>query len=90
MALSDFNFCFTGTPALTTRGLKEADIDRVVDFIDRALKLGQEITKVSGFKVADFNKAIDDNATFKSKIAKLKEEVESFSQTFHLPGFEKY
>ena len=24
-----------GTPALTTRGLKEEDIDRVVEFIDR-------------------------------------------------------
>ncbi|KOB68756.1 Serine hydroxymethyltransferase [Operophtera brumata] len=62
----------------------------VVDFIDKALQLGQEITKVSGPKVADFNKVIGENADFKSKIAKLKEEVENFSQAFHLPGFEKY
>lgn len=80
----------TGTPALTTRGLNEADIDRVVDFIDRALKLGQEITKISGNKVADFNKVIGENAGFKSKIAQIKEEVENFSQTFPIPGFEKY
>uniref|UniRef100_A0A2A4IVQ6 Serine hydroxymethyltransferase n=1 Tax=Heliothis virescens TaxID=7102 RepID=A0A2A4IVQ6_HELVI len=79
-----------GTPALTTRGMKEADIDRVVDYIDKALKLAQEITKVSGPKVADFNKTIEENAEFKTKINKLKEEIENYSRTFPLPGFENY
>jgi len=32
-----------GTPALTTRGFKEAEMDRVVAFIDSALKLAVEI-----------------------------------------------
>lgn len=79
-----------GTPALTTRGLKESDIDRVVDFIDKALKLAQEITKVSGPKVADFNKTIEESADFKTKINSLKEEIENYSRTFPLPGFETY
>nr|XP_021190701.2 serine hydroxymethyltransferase isoform X3 [Helicoverpa armigera]XP_049699876.1 serine hydroxymethyltransferase isoform X3 [Helicoverpa armigera]XP_049699878.1 serine hydroxymethyltransferase isoform X3 [Helicoverpa armigera]XP_049699879.1 serine hydroxymethyltransferase isoform X3 [Helicoverpa armigera] len=79
-----------GTPALTTRGMKEADIDRVVDYIDKALKLAQEITKVSGPKVADFNKTIEENTEFKTKINKLKEEIENYSRTFPLPGFETY
>ncbi|XP_012551201.1 serine hydroxymethyltransferase isoform X1 [Bombyx mori] len=79
-----------GTPALTTRGLKEADIDKVVDFIDRALKIGLEIIKVSGLKLVDFNKAIEENAEFKKKIENLKEEVENYSKSFPLPGFDKY
>ncbi|KAJ8730002.1 hypothetical protein PYW07_017040 [Mythimna separata] len=79
-----------GTPALTTRGLKETDIDRVVDYIDKALKLAQEITKVSGPKVADFNKTIEESADFKNKIKNLKEEIENYSRSFPLPGFENY
>lgn len=79
-----------GTPALTTRGMKEADIDRVVDYIDKALKLAQEITKVSGPKVADFNKTIEESADFKAKIKSLKEEIENYSRSFPLPGFETY
>lgn len=79
-----------GTPALTTRGMKETDIDRVVDYIDKALKLAQEITKVSGPKVADFNKTIEESADFKNKIKNLKEEIENYSRTFPLPGFEDY
>ncbi|KAJ8728243.1 hypothetical protein PYW08_016628 [Mythimna loreyi] len=79
-----------GTPALTTRGLKETDIDRVVDYIDKALKLAQDITKVSGPKVADFNKTIEESADFKNKIKNLKEEIENYSRSFPLPGFENY
>lgn len=75
---------------MTTRGLKEADIDKVVDFIDRALKIGLEIIKVSGLKLVDFNKAIEENAEFKKKIENLKEEVENYSKSFPLPGFDKY
>ena len=36
-----------GTPALTTRGLKEKDIDKVVDFIDR----GKNLSKLISIKI---------------------------------------
>ncbi|KAJ2945979.1 hypothetical protein O0L34_g4897 [Tuta absoluta] len=78
-----------GTPALTTRGMKEKDIDEVVNFIDQALKLAQEITKVSGPKLADFNKTIEENAQFKNKVANLREQIETYSRKFTLPGLEK-
>src|SRR5256714_9723591 len=45
-----------GTPALTTRGLKEADLEIVADFIDRALLAKDDVaqlTKIRG-EVADF------------------------------------
>lgn len=79
-----------GTPALTTRGLKEDDIDRVVDYIDKALKLAKEITAVSGPKLVDFNKVISENVNIQSKINSLKEEIENYSQSFPMPGFEKF
>ncbi|CAK1547292.1 unnamed protein product [Leptosia nina] len=79
-----------GTPALTTRGLKEADIDRVVDFIDKALKLAAEITKISGPKLVDFNKVIEENAEFKEKVHSLRENIEKYSRGFPLPGYDDY
>ncbi|XP_026324926.1 serine hydroxymethyltransferase, cytosolic [Hyposmocoma kahamanoa] len=79
-----------GTPALTTRGLKEADIDEVVNYIDKVVQLAQEISKVSGPKLPDFNKIIEENADFKNKIATLKNEIENYSRKFPIPGLETY
>lgn len=74
-----------GTPALTTRGLVEKDIDLVVDFIDRGLKLSKEITTVSGPKLVDF-KAACHSEQFSKTIAALRKEVEDFGAKFPLPG----
>lgn len=32
-----------GTPALTTRGLKEADFVRIADFVDRSIKITEKV-----------------------------------------------
>lgn len=77
-----------GTPALTTRGLVESDIDRVVDLIDRGLKLSKEISATSGAKLVDF-KAACHSDQFKGKIAALRKEVEDFGSKFSLPGTEE-
>lgn len=78
-----------GTPALTTRGLTESDMDRVVDFIDRGLKLSKEIALVSGPKLVDFKAACHGDA-FAGKIKALREEVEVYSEKFPLPGYPDY
>lgn len=78
-----------GTPALTTRGLKETDMDTVVDFIDRGLKLSKDIVKVSGGKLVDFKKACHSDE-FAPKIKALRNEVEEYSSKFSLPGYEDY
>lgn len=77
-----------GTPALTTRGFVEEDIDRVVNFIDRALKLCKEAIKVSGPKLEDFKKTLHDNESVAEKVKELRSEVEKFSEKFPLPGME--
>lgn len=79
-----------GTPAITTRGLVESDIDRVVDFIDRAIKIAKEVSVKSGPKLVDFKRLLHEDAAFSSKIAALREEVETFSLKFPLPGLPDY
>lgn len=59
-----------GTPALTTRGLKEADIDVVVDFIDRGLKLSKEISDKTGPKLVDFKAAFTSDEDVIAKVSK--------------------
>ncbi len=47
-----------GTPALTTRGLKESDIERVADFLDRAIAAKDDSAALAGIRkeVAEFCK----------------------------------
>lgn len=62
-------------------------MDRVVDYIDKALKIAQDVTKVSGPKLQDFNRVVEEDKQFQTKIAKLKDEIQTFSRSFPLPGF---
>lgn len=73
-----------GTPALTSRGFKEEDFDKVAEFLDRALKLALKIQKESGPKLVDFEKKLPENEELK----KLKQEVEAFAKKFPMPGFD--
>lgn len=77
-----------GTPALTTRGLVETDIDHVVEFIHRGLELSKEIAEVSGPKLVDFKNAV--HGEFAAKVEALRNEVETFSVKFSMPGYEDY
>merc|ERR1712032_4321 len=76
-----------GTPALTTRGFKEAEMDRVVALIDSALKLAVEIQASSGPKLVDFKAALVKPEN-EMKLTALRNEVESFAVKFRLPGQE--
>ncbi|XP_037814535.1 serine hydroxymethyltransferase, cytosolic isoform X1 [Lucilia sericata] len=76
-----------GTPALTTRGLVESDIDAVVEYIDAALKICGEAVKVSGPKLADFHHTVHNNPEIQAKVVALRSEIEKFSEKFPLPGF---
>nr|AGT02624.1 glycine hydroxymethyltransferase [Strigomonas oncopelti] len=74
-----------GAPSLTTRGLVEKDMEVVAGFLDRALKVGQEIQEQTGSpKLADFLAAIPSN----EKVKALREEVEQFAIQFPMPSFD--
>lgn len=81
---------FSGTPALTTRGLVEKDIDQVVDYIDKALTLAKEVSEISGPKLVDFKKALEENAGIKAKIDALRNEIQTYSEKFPMPGYQDY
>merc|ERR1719173_76132 len=76
-----------GTPALTTRGFKEAEMDRVVPFINSALMFPFEIQASSGPKLVDFKAALVKTEN-EMKLTALRNEVESFAVKFRLPGQE--
>ncbi|PRP80641.1 serine hydroxymethyltransferase [Planoprotostelium fungivorum] len=74
-----------GTPAMTTRGLKEEDFVKVGDFIDRGVKIalemngvGENAKKLVTFK--DYLKTVKHEG-----LAQLKAEVNEFSLKFPMP-----
>ncbi|KAH8408807.1 hypothetical protein KR009_000566, partial [Drosophila setifemur] len=76
-----------GTPALTTRGLLEKDIEQVVTFIDSALKIGVLAAKVAGSpKLTDYHKALEENQDLRSQVEQIQNHVKEFSRQFPLPG----
>jgi glycine hydroxymethyltransferase len=77
-----------GTPALTTRGLRENDIVQVALFIDRAVQIALDINLSNPNQtVKDFkaNMKLDQHT---NKIDQLKEEIEVFASKFPMPGYE--
>jgi len=71
-----------GSPALTSRGLDEADFATVASFLDRVVKISLETQQTSGRKLTDFMKALENS----HKLQMLKKEVEEFAAKFPMPG----
>ena len=76
-----------GAPALTTRMLKEKDFEQVADFIDRGIKLGLEVQKISGPDTKKFEEVLLGDQ-FKGQVEELKKQVEEFSVKFPMPGYD--
>jgi len=73
-----------GAPAMTSRGLKEADFERIGEFLVRSVNICQDVTKEYGKMLKDFKKGLENNA----EIAALREDVEKFAVGFDMPGFD--
>lgn len=73
-----------GTPALTTRGFKEADFEKVGEFLHRAAQLAVRIQSQSGKLLADFQAAAEKDP----EIVQLREQVEAFAKQFPIPGMD--
>ena len=70
-----------GTPALTTRGLREAEFETVAAFLDRAASLAHAVQARSGPKLVDFVKEMEGDA----EVGKLRDEVVAFARGFPMP-----
>lgn len=74
-----------GTPAVTSRGYKEADMKKVAEFIDRAVRLSIKIQDASpSKKLTDFTNMLATNP----EVKQLASEVEEFATQFDMPGFD--
>jgi len=69
-----------GTSALTTRGLVESDFERVGEYIDRVIKLCQEVQNISGKKLKDFKETL--HSHYQGQLDELKYEVNIFAEKY--------
>jgi glycine hydroxymethyltransferase len=78
-----------GAPALTSRGFKEADFEKVVDFIDEAVQIASEAKRQTK-KLKDYNDFLDSDSVMQAKCKSLKSRVIAFAETFPMPGFDNH
>lgn len=71
-----------GSPALTTRGFKEADMDKVAEWCVKAIEISVRLQKTAGKKLTDFIEAINNDEEVKA----VSEEVKAFARKFSIPG----
>ncbi|KAJ2310683.1 glycine hydroxymethyltransferase shm1 [Coemansia sp. Cherry 401B] len=74
-----------GTSALTSRGFKEPDFERVGDLLHRTVEIALELQKQAGSKLLKDFMAV---AVKSQEIAALQKEVEAFATSFPMPGFD--
>ena len=78
-----------GAPALTSRGLDEADFRQIVEYFDRAVGISLRLKESMGPKLKDFRAGLASGADADAELAKLRDDVASFSQGFPTVGFDE-
>ncbi|KAJ3043796.1 Serine hydroxymethyltransferase, cytosolic [Rhizophlyctis rosea] len=77
-----------GSPAMTSRNLKEKDFAQVAEFIHRGVELTQKVNgSVQGTKLKDFKEAVGKDGSAFPEIGKLQSEVADFARQFPTVGF---
>jgi len=76
-----------GAPALTTRGFKESDFEKVVDLLDKGVQLAIQAQK-STKTLKQFKAFLLEDVEMQQQISVLKEEVQDFAKDFSMPGFQ--
>merc|ERR1712178_57533 len=71
-----------GTPAMTTRGLKEDGFKKIAEFLARVVQISLQIQKEKGKKLKDFEEGL----TNCKEIETLKTEVQAFASGLGYPG----
>lgn len=81
-----------GTPALTTRGMVESDMDQVAAFIDEAIRMavrvraqGSPQTMKPSEEMVHFNALMLEEEN-KRAIVELRERIEGYASKFFMPG----
>jgi len=71
-----------GAPAMTTRGMNNADMEWIADVLDRIVKTALALQEKTGKKLADFVAALKDNA----EVEAIKAEIGAKCTPLFLPG----
>nr|CEL69224.1 TPA: Serine hydroxymethyltransferase, related [Neospora caninum Liverpool] len=71
-----------GSPALTTRGFKENDFERIADWLHEIVVIAQEIQTKYGKKLVDFKKGVPEHP----HLLEIKQEIAKWSRSFPMPG----
>ena len=71
-----------GTPAMTTRGMKEAEMEVISGFLLRAITIAKRIQGSVGKQLKDFLPALDAD----EEIKQVAEEVKAFASKYSIPG----
>mmetsp|Transcript_106879 Transcript_106879/g.333166 ORF Transcript_106879/g.333166 Transcript_106879/m.333166 type:complete len:139 (-) Transcript_106879:54-470(-) len=77
-----------GTPALTSRGLREPDFAVVAELVDEGVEIARALAESLGkHKLSAFKDALADPASSVApRIAALRARVESFTESFPMRG----
>ncbi len=74
-----------GTPAITSRGMNEKDMEFVAEFLTRVSKLSIESQNKGGKNLKQFLQTVESDPN----VANLAKEVEEFSTQFYIPGVDE-
>jgi len=78
-----------GACALTSRGFKEADFVKTMDFVDEAVEIAKAVQAKSK-KLADFKAVLAEDSGVVAQCADLKSRVNDFASKFPMPGHEDH
>jgi len=73
-----------GSPALTSRGLKEKDFEQVAEFLHRSVQLCLKIQAQTGKPLKKFKAGLVGNA----EVAALRADVHKFAAGFYMPAID--
>ncbi len=90
-----------GTPAMTTRGMKEEEMKYIATLLHRIVLIGKKIQQILSNqlssssegnsnnvgKLKEFLDVIDNHKSIQQEIDGMKKEIRQFSQSYILPGF---
>jgi glycine hydroxymethyltransferase len=73
-----------GAPAMTSRGLKEADFEQIADLLHEVVGICKDVQASAGRMLKDFNRGLDADPRIKA----IRAKVEAFAGSFPMPGFD--
>jgi len=78
-----------GAPALTSRGFKELEFEKIADIIDEAIDIAKEVQGKTK-KLKEFKEFLDTDEETVKKLNDMKRRVNEFAAMYPMPGHDNY